>query len=259
MSRSAVPARPRLASPLRSWPAARPGRASAARAPRAPPRRPPGHRPRGAATMPVVGSAASVESAVTAATMVGAPCRRHGVPAARRAASAMTASAMRLGIVASDRPRQRRPCAVLLHHAGEPRCAPAASAWSASNGAPSPASARRATPDWLTASALAHQRRTGQDRQSGTRARQTVAPSSIIACVHVPGSVGIDERVGDGLQLDVARAWRAEQPADDAPDVRVDGRRPGTPKARAATAREVYGPTPGRPPGPATVSGTRPP
>ena len=73
-----------------------------------------------------------------------------------------------------------------------------------------------------------HQARTGQSPHRGVRGRQTVAPRSIRACVHVAGSPVRDHAVGDDLH--VARRHRLPRhprhATEDAAHIDVD--RPDT-------------------------------
>ncbi len=103
-----------------------------------------------------------------------------------------------------------------------------------------------ADPPTDTSAANRHHACIGHASQSGFRGLQNVAPTSMTACVHSPGrSAGTSSS---------AETWSPCASTPAAPPItRPRTRRTfvstaptGRPNARAATARAVYGPTPGR-------------
>ena len=196
------------------------------------------------------------------------PPGRRMAPSARRSTSpsrtsASTAAAMLARIVAAER---RRASASMLRRLdvakAAPRCGRAASASSTRTTA---AAGRARRPhrlgdhDRARASALAHQPLSGQAPQRGTRATHTVAPSSIVACVHAAGSRGSTSVS--------ATAWSARGEAsgvpssrpDEPPDVRVDRRDRPPERDRRDSPRRVRPDARQRLAGPRRRPGTRPP
>ena len=104
-----------------------------------------------------------------------------------------------------------------------------------------------------------HHARAGQSWHRGLRARQIVAPRSIRACVQVPGCVV--------AAIASATNWSWRRGISSVPSARRPRTRPtltstaptGRANAIAATARAVYGPTPGSFSSSSMESGTRPP
>ncbi len=185
-------------------------------------------------------------------TMVGALPRRHASRGGRPAAAppwpprCAPSRAHRWRPAGTPRrlPPGSRSCATMRPRSQRVVCSKAGRLTGAvRGGAPSAAG----TPPWLgtrdraglaeTRPALAHQRLTGQASQAGATGRQSVAPSSMDACVQVAGSWRATSRSASTC------SWEAlsDRPASRPTTLRtlVSTAATGCPKARAATARAV--------------------
>ncbi len=119
----------------------------------------------------------------------------------------------------------------------------------------------RSDRDSSTSAAYRHHGRAGHAPQRGVRGRQSAAPTSITAWVHPPG-----RSLGTAASAMACTAAPDSSSAPPPATIRPRTRRTFTstaptrrPKARAATARAVYGPTPGSASSSTTDDGTRPP